>query len=96
MGNGGEVVSGFPAAASGLADFPIFPKSRSAPPAKSQKSALESKRTTGSNPRPSAWEADALPTELRPRGPHCRADRRVLDWALNGHTRFSSKAKRPG
>ena len=22
----------------------------------------------GSNPRPSAWEADALPTELRPRG----------------------------
>ena len=27
----------------------------------------------GSNPRPSAWEADALPTELRPRGPHCRA-----------------------
>ena len=25
------------------------------------------KRTTGSNPRPSAWEADALPTELRPR-----------------------------
>ena len=23
----------------------------------------------GSNPRPSAWEADALPTELRPRDP---------------------------
>jgi hypothetical protein len=25
----------------------------------------------GSNPRPSAWEADALPTELRPRGQQC-------------------------
>jgi hypothetical protein len=25
----------------------------------------------GSNPRPSAWEADALPTELRPRSQHC-------------------------
>src|SRR4051812_13218115 len=24
----------------------------------------------GSNSRPSAWEADALPTELRPRDPH--------------------------
>src|SRR5580765_5488635 len=24
----------------------------------------------GSNSRPSAWEADALPTELRPRAPH--------------------------
>ena len=27
-----------------------------------------------SNPRPSAWEADALPTELRPRDPHCKAE----------------------
>src|SRR5436309_9647860 len=27
----------------------------------------------GSNPRPSAWEADALPTELRPRGAHSSA-----------------------
>ena len=31
----------------------------------------------GSNPRPSAWEADALPTELRPRGPHRSRSRRI-------------------
>src|SRR5438105_13297347 len=30
--------------------------------------ALPSSGRWGSNPRPSAWEADALPTELRPRG----------------------------
>jgi hypothetical protein len=31
----------------------------------------------GSNPRPSAWEADALPTELHPRWAHSKPDRRA-------------------
>src|ERR1700675_1023969 len=37
-------------------------------PALGDAGALQSGRW-GSNPRPSAWEADALPTELRPRAP---------------------------
>ena len=34
--------------------------------------ALERSGRRASNPRPSAWEADALPTELRPRWRSCR------------------------
>src|SRR5262249_23739333 len=35
----------------------------------------------GSNPRPSAWEADALPTELRPRRAQLsRLEVRVVPW----------------
>jgi hypothetical protein len=40
------------------------------PPASSDRHGSRSGRW-GSNPRPSAWEADALPTELRPRGEQC-------------------------
>src|SRR5215207_4538117 len=37
----------------------------------------------GSNPRPSAWEADALPTELRPRGADCTP--RAVNTEEPGH-----------
>jgi hypothetical protein len=39
----------------------------------------------GSNPRPSAWAADALPTELRPRTPHST----VPFWPSCGVTKNS-------
>jgi hypothetical protein len=41
----------------------------------------------GSNPRPSAWEADALPTELRPREPNST----LVSWLFG---RFQSRPRR--
>src|SRR6478672_7283740 len=46
----------------------------------------------GSNPRPSAWEADALPTELRPRWERSLAESERATFARAGSLARSSDA----